>query len=60
MATKKGAVSGPKRQFREKIVQIYETLFKGDNLPTSNSQFWDEFFLLRPKTTYFDTEIQKM
>lgn len=60
MATKKGATSGPKRQFKEKIVQIYETLFKGEALPSPNAQFWDEFFLLKPKTAYIDNEIQKM
>lgn len=60
MSIKKGVISGPKRQFKEKIVQIYETLLKGDTLPTSNQQFWDEFFLLRPKIVHIDNEIQKM
>lgn len=60
MATKKGATSGPKRQFKEKIVQIYETLFKGEALPSATAQFWDEFFLLKPKTVHIDNEIQKM
>lgn len=60
MSAKKGAVSGPKRQFKEKIVQIYETLLKGETLPSCNTQFWNEFFLLKPKTGYVDSEIQKM
>lgn len=38
---------GSKRPFKEKIVQIYEAFFRGEDPSCGNSNFWDEFFLLR-------------
>ncbi|KAF5276242.1 hypothetical protein FQR65_LT04047 [Abscondita terminalis] len=60
MTTRKRSGSGSKRQLKEKIVQIYELFFKGDDLSKNNPSFWDEFFLLKPKISYFENEIQKL
>ncbi|KAK4881781.1 hypothetical protein RN001_005100 [Aquatica leii] len=60
MTTRKRSGSGSKRQLKEKIVQIYELFFKGDDLSKNNPSFWDEFFLLKPKVAYFENEMQKL
>ncbi|XP_018578571.1 UPF0668 protein C10orf76 homolog [Anoplophora glabripennis] len=59
MGTRKRSGSGSKRQFKEKVVQIYECLLKGEDV-SQNELFWDEFFLLKPKVTNIENEIQKM
>ncbi|KAF5278623.1 hypothetical protein FQA39_LY00665 [Lamprigera yunnana] len=60
MTTRKRSGSGSKRQLKEKIVQIYELFFKGEDLSKNNAAFWDEFFLLKPKVAYFENEMQKL
>lgn len=60
MTTRKRSGSGSKRQLKEKVVQIYESFFRGEDLTKSNSSFWDEFFLLKPKVIQLETEIQKI
>ena len=36
--------------FKEKIVQMYEVLLRGEDPQISfGQQFWNEFFLLKPK-----------
>ncbi|XP_045449706.1 armadillo-like helical domain-containing protein 3 [Melitaea cinxia] len=60
MATRKRSGSGSKRHLKEKVVQIYESFFRGDDLTTDNPTFWDEFFLLKPKIPQLETEIHKL
>ena len=60
MTTRKRSGSGSKRQLKEKVVQIYESFFKGEDVHKSNAAFWDEFFLLKPKVTHLEGEIQKI
>lgn len=60
MTTRKRSGSGSKRQLKEKVVQIYELFFKGDDLSKNNPTFWDEFFLLKPKVSYLENEIMKL
>ncbi|KAJ8952699.1 hypothetical protein NQ318_021015 [Aromia moschata] len=60
MTTRKRSGSGSKRQFKEKVVQIYECLFKGEDVSHHNALFWDEFFLLKPKVANIENEVQKM
>lgn len=51
--------SGSKRQLKEKIVQIYEEqIFGGEELVADDPNFWDEFFLLKPKQ--LNTVINKL
>ncbi|XP_023022641.2 armadillo-like helical domain-containing protein 3 isoform X1 [Leptinotarsa decemlineata] len=60
MTTRKRSGSGSKRQFKEKVVQIYECLLKGEDVSHQNVLFWDEFFLLKPKVITIENEIQKL
>ncbi|KAL3277838.1 hypothetical protein HHI36_013178 [Cryptolaemus montrouzieri] len=60
MSTRKRSTSISRRQLKEKVVQIYESLFKGEELYKDNTFFWDELFLLKPKLVFMETEIQKM
>lgn len=60
MTTRKRSGSGSKRQLKEKVVQIYESFFKGEDLSKNNESFWDEFFLLKPKTIHLEAEVQKL
>ncbi|XP_066255047.1 armadillo-like helical domain-containing protein 3 [Euwallacea similis] len=59
MTSRKRSGSGSKRQFKEKVVQIYETILKGEEIGGGNPQFWEDFFLLKPKLTILETEILK-
>lgn len=59
MTSRKRSGSGSKRQFKEKVVQIYETILKGEDIGPS-SLSWEEFFLLKPKLTNLETEILKL
>ncbi|XP_044738483.1 armadillo-like helical domain-containing protein 3 isoform X2 [Chrysoperla carnea] len=60
MTTRKRSGSGSKRQLKEKVVQIYESFLKGDDLEKTNPTFWDELFLLKPKVVNLENEIQKL
>lgn len=60
MATRKRSGSGSKRQFKEKVVQIYESFFRDEDLTSNNPTFWDELFLLKPKVIQLEAEIQKL
>ncbi|XP_014256484.1 UPF0668 protein C10orf76 homolog [Cimex lectularius] len=60
MASRKRSGSGSKRQLKEKIVQIYESFFKGEDLARMNPNFWEELFLLKPKVTQLETEILRL
>ncbi|XP_059057213.1 armadillo-like helical domain-containing protein 3 [Achroia grisella] len=60
MATRKRSGSGSKRHLKEKVVQIYESFFRGEDLTTDNPTFWDEFFLLKPKIPQLEAEIHKL
>ncbi|CAH0399785.1 unnamed protein product [Chilo suppressalis] len=60
MAMRKRSGSGSKRHLKEKVVQIYESFFKGEDLTSDNPTFWDEFFLLKPKIPQLEAEIHKL
>lgn len=60
MTTRKRSGSGSKRQFKEKVVQIYECLLKGEDVSNQNILFWEEFFLLKPNITTLENEILKI
>ncbi|KAK9508977.1 hypothetical protein O3M35_006403 [Rhynocoris fuscipes] len=60
MASRKRSGSGSKRQLKEKIVQIYESFFKGEDLARLNPNFWDELFLLKPKVVHLENEILRL
>jgi len=60
MSVRKRSGSGGKRVLKEKIVEVYESLFRGDLIAVGNSNFWDEFFLLRPKMAALETEVGRL
>lgn len=60
MTTRKRSGSGSKRQLKEKVVQIYESFFRGEDLSKNNPSFWDEFFLLKPNITTIENEIKNL
>ncbi|GBP81815.1 UPF0668 protein C10orf76 homolog [Eumeta japonica] len=60
MSTRKRSGSGSKRHLKEKVVQIYESFFRGEDLTSDNPTFWDEFFLLKPKIPQLEAEIHKL
>ncbi|KAL1491560.1 hypothetical protein ABEB36_012138 [Hypothenemus hampei] len=57
MSSRKRSGSGSKRQFKEKVVQIYETILKGEELDNLS---WEEFFLLKPKLSNLECELLKI
>ncbi|KAL4232385.1 hypothetical protein ACF0H5_009953 [Mactra antiquata] len=52
--------SSSKMALKEKIVQIYEAFFQGEDPSAGNPNFWDELFLLRVNTTFIETECEKL
>ncbi|XP_005106779.1 armadillo-like helical domain-containing protein 3 [Aplysia californica] len=52
--------SNQKMVLKEKIVQIYEAFFHGEDPSVSNPNFWDELFLLRVNTQFIESEIDKL
>lgn len=60
MSTRKRSTSGSKKTFKEKISLIYEAFFRGEDLASGNPNFWDEFFLLKPKVNVIETELSKL
>lgn len=56
-------VSSKKPHLKEKITQMYECLVRGDDTDrhsTFGTNFWAEFFLLRPKISVLEAEIGKV
>uniref|UniRef100_A0A8D9BS28 UPF0668 protein C10orf76 homolog n=1 Tax=Cacopsylla melanoneura TaxID=428564 RepID=A0A8D9BS28_9HEMI len=60
MASRKRSDSGSRRPLKEKVVQIYESFFQGEDLSINNPNFWDEFFLLKPKVSNFEMEVDRL
>lgn len=52
--------SSNKMALKEKIVQIYEAFFQGEDPSSGNPNFWDEFFLLKPNIPYIESEFDKV
>lgn len=52
--------SSNKMALKEKIVQIYEAFFQGDDPSTGNANFWDEFFLLKVNASFIESECEKL
>ena len=39
--------TGVRRHLKEKVVQMYEDLFHGNDPTTVNARFWEDLFLLK-------------
>ncbi|XP_037027698.1 armadillo-like helical domain-containing protein 3 [Bradysia coprophila] len=59
MASRKRSGSGSKRP-KEKVVYIYELLFRGEDPVNNNNEFWDSFFLLQPNVESLENELTKL
>ncbi|XP_023345372.1 UPF0668 protein C10orf76 homolog [Eurytemora carolleeae] len=57
MSMRKRSGSGGKKVLKEKIVQLYEGFFRGESVTLGNINFWEEFFLLKPKMGALESEI---
>ncbi|XP_041371121.1 armadillo-like helical domain-containing protein 3 [Gigantopelta aegis] len=55
---RKGSTS--KMALKEKIVQIYEAFFQGEDPSRGNANFWQELFLLKVNTNFLENEIEKL
>ena len=42
---------------KEKVVQLYEGFFRGEQVAVGNTNFWEEFFLIKPKMAALEAEI---
>jgi len=60
MSVRKRSGSGGKRALKEKIVEVYESLFRGEQIALGNSNYWEEFFLLKPKMAILEGEIGRL
>eukprot|EP00095_Tigriopus_kingsejongensis_P007666 maker-scaffold156_size297567-snap-gene-0.24 protein:Tk07666 transcript:maker-scaffold156_size297567-snap-gene-0.24-mRNA-1 annotation:"hypothetical protein L798_14922" len=49
-----------KTAFKEKILQMYELLWRAEDPKLGQPAFWDEFFLLRPKTHQLEADVAKL
>lgn len=58
MSVRKRSGSGGKKALKEKIVEIYEALFRGDQI--GNCNYWEEFFLLKPKMAVLEAEVGRL
>lgn len=59
MSSRKRSGSGSKRP-KEKVVYIYELLFRGEDPAKTNTEFWNEFFLLQPNVDSLEGEFSKL
>ncbi|KAJ8062706.1 hypothetical protein OCU04_009226 [Sclerotinia nivalis] len=46
--------------FQQKIVELYEALFKDEDEPEKSEGFWKEFFLLRPNKATLQTILNEL
>ena len=55
-------LKGGHAMFKEKVVQMYEVLLRGEDPTTSGfgANFWSDFFLLKPKTGHLEAETSKL
>ncbi|XP_063708769.1 armadillo-like helical domain-containing protein 3 [Culicoides brevitarsis] len=61
MNSRKRSGSTSKRPFqKEKVVFYYEQILWNKDSIETNSQFWEEFFLLQPNTDTLESEISKL
>jgi len=54
---RKRSGSGGRKVLKEKITQLYEGFFRGECVTLGNANFWEEFFLLKPKMAALEAEI---
>ncbi|KAL5022372.1 hypothetical protein ScPMuIL_001527 [Solemya velum] len=52
--------SNSRMALKEKIVQIYEAFFQGEDPSAGNPNFWDELFLLKVNSSFIENEFEKL
>uniref|UniRef100_H2ZR09 Armadillo-like helical domain-containing protein n=1 Tax=Ciona savignyi TaxID=51511 RepID=H2ZR09_CIOSA len=49
-----------KKPLKEKVILLYDAIFKAEDLSLENPNFWDEFFLLRVNSDYLEKKFESM
>nr|XP_002131899.1 armadillo-like helical domain-containing protein 3 [Ciona intestinalis] len=49
-----------KKPLKEKVLLLYDAIFKAEDISLENPNFWDEFFLLRANTDYLEKKLEAM
>ncbi|XP_064465666.1 armadillo-like helical domain-containing protein 3 isoform X2 [Ornithodoros turicata] len=49
-----------RQPLKEKFVQIYESLFQGDDPSVNNANFWDELFLLKVNVAFLEQQLSSL
>lgn len=60
MSSRKRSGSGGSKRPKEKVVYIYELLFRGEDPAKTNTEFWNEFFLLQTNVDSLEGEFSKL
>ncbi|KAK4470267.1 hypothetical protein MN116_005839 [Schistosoma mekongi] len=48
-----------KSSLKEKVLQIYDKLFQGQDIAQGRAEFWDDFFLLKPNLKCLSVHFEK-
>ena len=51
---------GANRSYKGKLLTMYESLFRADDDSFIHSNFWNEFFLIKPEVSYIENEIIRL
>ncbi|TNN05173.1 UPF0668 protein C10orf76 isoform 2 [Schistosoma japonicum] len=49
----------PKSSLKEKVLQVYDKLFQGQDITQGRAEFWDDFFLLKPNLKCLSAHFEK-
>ncbi|CAH8568711.1 unnamed protein product [Schistosoma margrebowiei] len=49
----------PKGSLKEKVLQVYDKLFQGQDITQGRAEFWDDFFLLKPNLKCLSAHFEK-
>ncbi|CAK8690244.1 unnamed protein product [Clavelina lepadiformis] len=47
-----------KKPLKEKVLLLYDAIFKGEDVALENPNFWDEFFLLKVNADYLEKKFE--
>ncbi|KAA0199029.1 hypothetical protein FBUS_03594 [Fasciolopsis buskii] len=59
MTTNLDRKKNPKGSLKEKVLQIYDKLFQGQDIAQGRAEFWDDFFLLKVNVKCLTSHFEK-